>query len=104
MRKRNAWKLAALDGELIDHSAFRGLAQEARATGQHRTVRSPDRASLPRGYRAMVFFIEKRLPAACETVPFGFRPGDFLRQYPHDSAIPAVQTDLRIERNRPGAR
>ncbi|MDR0246748.1 MAG: hypothetical protein LBJ65_34580 [Burkholderia sp.] len=26
--------LAALHGELIDHSAFRGLAQEAHAAGQ----------------------------------------------------------------------
>ncbi|AXF19790.1 hypothetical protein CUJ89_04195 [Burkholderia pyrrocinia] len=35
MRKGSARTLAALHGELIDHSAFRGLAQEARATGQH---------------------------------------------------------------------
>ncbi|MDW9243713.1 hypothetical protein C7S13_0209 [Burkholderia cepacia] len=34
MRKGSARTLAALHGELIDHSVFRRLAQEARTTGQ----------------------------------------------------------------------
>ncbi|AYQ37466.1 hypothetical protein CVS37_04560 [Burkholderia lata] len=81
MRKGSARAPAARHGELIDHSAFRRLAQEARATGQHDAgpVAEPGQPAV-RGSHGQSSGLKKDCRPGCETVPFVRQAHDLLRQ------------------------
>ncbi|EML1595984.1 hypothetical protein RVY52_000696 [Burkholderia cenocepacia] len=80
---------------------FRRLAQEAHASGQRDggPVIEPGQTAMHRMRDDLPDW--KKIAPGCETVPFGFRTRDFLRQYQDDSSKPAVQPNWRIERNTP---
>ncbi|WP_166722330.1 hypothetical protein [Burkholderia sp. Tr-862] len=83
---------AARHGELIDHSVFRGRAQEAPVAGQRAGGPVDGPGHRPRTCPTTGFRIAAALPCACETVPSGVRSRRF------SPAISGRVPDFRLQR------